>query len=81
MTATLLFTLLPTRTTDRAELLDPRAVDRVCCACSQPFLAHFAPFNIGGRCVRLWRVQENNDRRLIAHRTWTVVDPMRTLDA
>ena len=38
-------------------------------------VAHFAPFNIGGRCVRLWRVQENNDRRLIAHRTWTVVDP------
>ena len=37
-------------------------------------MAHFAPFNIGGRCVRLWRVQENNDRRLIAHRTWTVVD-------
>jgi hypothetical protein len=41
--------------------------------CTRRLLAHFAPFNIGGRCVRLWRVQENNDRRLIAHRTWTVV--------
>jgi hypothetical protein len=46
--------------------------------CMSLFLAHFAPFNIGGRRVRLWRVQENNDRRLIAHRTWTEVDPNRS---
>jgi hypothetical protein len=41
-------------------------------------LAHFAHFNICGRRVRLWRVQETSDSRLIAHGTWTVVDPERS---
>jgi hypothetical protein len=53
MTATLLFTLLPTRTTDRAELLDPSSTEFAAPAHSRS-LAHSRNLAGAPALVRTW---------------------------